>query len=171
MGAHRGKFAALPKLSPRAIRIAALVAVAAAVIIGLCISIFKYQNIHRRYTAARSRLGDAVYQNLYMLVVRSEELTLTGTDVQGTVLPAMREYFAVATELNTVLSDSYGARYAVLSAEDVSALRRGFDNYDAAFRGGLDTDEARAQLTAAIGRVQAALTDHYDGETRLKPGA
>ena len=104
-----------------------------------------------------------------MMIHHSDELTLTGTDIQGTVLPAMEEYFAVGSALNETLGEAFGARYAVLSADQTARLREAFDAYTGAFKGGLPTDAARTDLIAVIGQVEETLNARYDENGRLIP--
>ena len=171
MEAHKAKDRGIPKISTRLILRIAAIAVAAAMVAALCISIFNTRNIQSRYTAVRNALGDEVYQNLYMMIRRGEELGLAGADVQGTVLPAMKEYFIVARAFDRCLGASYGSRYAVLSEDELSALQRAFDAYDAAFKGGRSTDEPMAQLTQTLARVSETLALRYDEAGVLKPAS
>ena len=171
MEALKAKLRRLPKVPTKTLVMAAAIAVAAAVLIGLCITASNYRYIQRRYTSARNQLGEAVYQNLFMMIHRGEELTLTGTDVQGAVLPAMEEYFAVGSALNESLREAFGARYAVLSVDQTAALRSAFEAYEAAFKGGLATDAAQADLLAALAQVEQTLNERYDEKGKLKPAS
>lgn len=170
MQALKAKGRGKSRVSGKALALAAAAVAGVVIVVSLCISISNYRNIHGRYTAARSQLGEAVYQNLFLMLRRGEELTLPGADVQGQVLPAMEEYFAVASALDASLQESYGARYAVLSTENREALQSAFGAYQAALKGGLSTDGALAQMTAALEQTQATLAERFDDAGHLKPG-
>ena len=171
MGTQKANFRFNPRISTRSLLTGAAILAAAGILIWLCISTSNYRNIQRRYTTARNQLGEAVYQNLFMMLHRGDELTLTGTDVQGTVLPAMKEYFSIASAMDALLQETYGSRYAVLTAEQTEALRSAYLEYDAAFKGGRDTDQAYASLTAALAQTEAALTERFDEKGRVKPAS
>ena len=169
MGTQKANFRFNPRISTRSLLTGTAILAAAGILIWLCISISNSRNIQRSYTTARNQLGETVYQNLFMMIHRGDELSLTGTDVQGSVLPAMKEYFSIAAAMDTLLQESYGKRYAVLTAEQTAALRSAYEEYDAAFKGGRDTDQAYASLTAALAQTEAALAERYDAKGRIKP--
>ncbi len=157
------------RLSTRTILRIAAIAIAALLLIGFCISISLYNNMQGRYTNARNELGDAVYQNLYMMRHKGDELSLAGADVQGSVLPTMKEYFVIARAMDDALHEIYGNRYTVMRADQLNALQAAYDAYDAAFKGGRDTTAARDQLLAALGQVDQLLTERFDAQGRLLP--
>ena len=171
MEAPQEKVRIQPRFSKQKILWLGVAAVALALIIALCISISLYRNMQERYTSARDSLGEAVYENLYMMLRRNEEISLAGADVQGTVLPAMREYFLAAQALNTSLQNTYGARYAVLSPDQTSALAKAFSDYDAAFKGGRPTDAAKSALASSMQQVQSLLDERFDEDGRLLPAS
>lgn len=142
---------------------------AAAIVIGLCISISCCRNIQQRYTTARNRTGEAVYQNLYMLLRKNDETTLAGADIEDAILPEMREYFFAARALNEAIGDAYGARYSVLTSDQVGAIEKAFSDYEAAFKGGKSITEAQNTMIAALQPVEKILLDRYDSNGLLLP--
>ena len=147
------------------------IALVAALIIALCISISMYANMHQQNESVRNRFGEAVYQNLYMLLRKSDELTLAGADIQGSVLPAMREYYLSACVLDEALGDAYGIRYSVMSSDYVAGLGTSFSDYEAALRGGRSTDQTRDALIAVVRQIEPLLLNRYDERGRLLPSS
>jgi len=150
------------------VRIAAAV-LAAVIVISLCISISACRNMQQRYTTARNRNGEAIYQNLYMLLRKNEETALAGADIEDSILPAMREYFLAARALNETMGDAYGARYSVLTPDQVNALESAFAGYDAAFKGGKSTTDAQNKMNAALQPIETILLERYDSDGLLLP--
>lgn len=157
------------RLSTQSILRIIAIAIATLLLIGFCISISLYKNMQGRYTNARNELGEAVYENLYMMRHKGDELSLAGADVQGSILPTMKEYFVIARALDDALHGIYGDRYTVMRADQLNALQAAFDAYDAAFKGGRDTGAAQSQLVAALEQVDALLQERFDAEGGLLP--
>ena len=165
------KKAARPEIRISARTIAKIVAavLAAAIVISLCISISCCRNIQQRYTAARNHTGEAIHQNLYMLLRKNDETSLAGANIEESILPAMHEYFLAARALNETMGDAYGANYSVLTADQVKNLEAAFDSYEAAFRSGKSTTDAQNAMNAALQPVEAILLDRYDSNGMLLP--
>ena len=169
MEAHKKATPRNARISARMIAWIAAAVFIAALVISLCISISACRNIQQRYTAARNRTGESVYQNLYMLLRKNDETTLSGADIEDSVLPAMREYFISARALNETLTDAYGARYSVLTADQINALEKAFSTYDLAFNVGKSTADAQNALNAALQPIEEILLERYDADGRLLP--
>ena len=169
MEAHKKATPRTARISARMIAWIAAAVFVAAIIISLCISISACRNIQQRYTAARNRTGEAIYQNLYMLLRKNDETSLAGADIEGSILPTMREYFISARSLNDAMTDAYGTRYSVLTRDQVTAIEKAFSNYDLAFKVGKSTTEAQNSLNAALQPIEKILLERYDSDGLLLP--
>jgi len=160
---------ALRGLSPRNRALAAVgVAVVAALIVALCISINMRANIQRDYDAVSGRMGETLYYNLNMLKQSFDMTAVPSADIRNSVLPQMHEYFLASVTLNDLLKSCYGAKYSVLSETDINALRAAFDAYDAAYASDASTDLAQADMQRCMETVREILQTRFSGMT-LKP--
>ena len=82
-------------------------------------------------------------------------------DVRNKLIPELKIQFSAATAANSALAQSCGAEKAVLSGELTEAFEAAFDQYAAAYRQGIATGLARADMAACIEEAQLLLTAHY----------
>ena len=144
----------------KAIVIAAL-ALIAALVVALCISIGMRANIQREYTAARDQAGAALYDNLFILMQTFDSTAVPNIDVRNAILPQMRNYYVASITLNSLLGQTYGARYAVLNEADIESLTNAFTAYEAAYQSNTSTDLARADMQACMDRIKELLNTRY----------
>lgn len=137
--------------------LALIVALAAA----LCISIGIRSNIQREYTAARDKAGLALYDNLFILMQTFDSTAVPNIDVRNAILPQMRNYYIASVTLNSLLSQTYGPRYAVLDEADIESLTNAFTAYEAAYQNNASTDLARADMQLCMDRVKELLNTRY----------
>ncbi len=86
------------KSSITARKILALIAagIVLALVISLCISIAGTSRIRTAYANSRNAIGYALYENLQMLIRSYDDILLAGADIEGSILPTMKEYFLAA---------------------------------------------------------------------------
>lgn len=140
----------------------------AALIIWGCISSSNAENMREKYAASRQSIGEELYGAMYMMTLEHEDANLAGADAEGEIIPTMKEYYTRALALSGALANAYGDRYLVMDDGLILQLDQAFTAYDDAFNTGKSTDEAHALMAAALAGVQEALSDHYDGDARLK---
>ena len=136
-------------------------ALMAALIVALCISINMRSNIQRDYTTARNRAGEALYSNLYILMQTFDMTSVPNTDVKNAILPQMRDYYIASVTLNNLLAQTYGQRYAVLTEADIESLTSAFTGYETAYRNNTSTDLARSNMQLCMDRVRELLNTRY----------
>lgn len=144
----------------KAVAVAA-VCVLVALVAALCISIGIRSNIQRKYTAARNQAGEALYSNLYILAQTFDMTSVPNTDVKNIILPQMRDYYIASLTLNSLLSQTYGPRYAVLTDADVNDLTNAFTDYENAYATGTSTDLAQSNMQLCMDRVRELLSTRY----------
>ena len=137
------------------------VAVLIALIVALCISINMRSNIQGQYTAARNKAGEALYSNLYILMQTFDMTSVPNTDVENAILPQMRDYFIASVTLNNLITQTYGARYTVLTEGDVNDMTAAFTAYEAAYSNNTSTDLAWSNMRACMDRVKELLNTRY----------
>lgn len=132
-----------------------------ALLIALCISINMRSNIQAEYAKARNAAGEALYSNLYILMQTFDMTSVPNTDVQNVILPQMREYYIASATLNSLITETYGPRYTVLTETDISNLTAAFTAYEAAYRNNAPTDLAQSNMRACMERVKELLNTRY----------
>ena len=130
-------------------------------IVCLCISIYMRSNIQRRYASARDQMQEQVFQGLIGMSELYTRVDEPGVDVQNKLIPELKAEYASVSALNTALTAGFGASSAVLTAEQVAAFDTAFDEYSTAYRQGLETGLAQADMTACIQTVQQMIDERY----------
>lgn len=132
-----------------------------ALIAALCISINMRANIQDEYAAARNKAGEALYSNLYILMQTFDMTNVPNTDVQNVILPQMRDYFNASVTLNSLITQTYGPRYTVLTDADLNDINAAFTSYEAAYRNNASTDLAQSNMRACMERVKELLNSRF----------
>ena len=96
-------------------------------------------------------------------------MTLAGADIQGDILPLMRDYYTAAIALDDAIVNAYGQRYQLLDATTREAVDEAFEAFDDAFAQGDTTSDAVSSMSACVQGVEQLLTTRYDAATRLQP--
>ena len=152
----------------RGIAIAGLLLIVV-LVAALWISIGMRSNIQVKYAAARNKTGEALYHNLYILTQSFDMTTVPNADVRNVILPQMREYYIASTTLNSLVSQAYGPRYALLTESDINDLNNAFTSYETAFNANASTDLAQSNMLMCMNRIKELLNSRYS-QGVLKPG-
>lgn len=164
----KAKMPAFRKLTTRETLIAAGIAVLIALIAILCISINMRAHIQDEYASVRNKIGESLYSNMYMMMQTFDMTSVPSADVQNAIIPQMEDYFVASTTLNDVLSNAYGQKYTVLTADHTTALKNAFSAYEKAFAEGSSTDLAYADMLNCMEMVRELLACRFS-EGVLKP--
>ena len=127
----------------------------------LCITAFMQSNIHRRYTTAASQMQEQAFQGLINMTELFARVDDPEVDVQYKLIPELRAEYRSVMALNIALTEGFGAEEAVLTDEQTDAFNAAFDEYSTAYRKGLATGLAQADMSACIQEVQAMIDDRY----------
>lgn len=149
----------------------ALIALGALVLSGIliwgCISSVNASNIQRKYAKAKQTVAESLYASLYMMGITYDSAALVGADVEGNIIPSMKDYYLKAQAQNAALTDAFGESCRVLDDNLIAQLDQAFHAYDDAFDSGAYTDDAAAMMTQAIVTVRESLDKHFDSDARL----
>ena len=159
------------KSSITARKILALIAagIVLALVISLCISIAGTSRIRTAYANSRNAIGYALYENLQMLIRSYDDILLAGADIEGSILPTMKEYFLAAQTLDSAIWDAYGEKYSILSGGTDIAFQNAFQAFDDAFRQGKSTADAVSNMSACVQSLDALLATRYTADFELLP--
>lgn len=157
------------KLNARVVFPCAAALIALVLILLVCIFAGNATNMRNEYTRTRNSFGEDLYRNLRMFVRSYDGVTLAGADVEGSILPSMRDYYLAATTLDDAIATAYGRDYQVLDNTTRDAIAGAFEAFDNAFAQGRSTSEAISSMSACVQSVERLLNTRYDAETRLIP--
>ena len=135
----------------------------------LCITVYMRSNIQRRYTSAASQMQEQAYQELIDMTELFARVDDPEVDVQYKLIPELKAKYMSVAALNTALTDGFGAKKAVLTDEQTAAFDAAFDEYSSAYRQGLATGLAQADMTACIEDVQALIDERYPPDVEATP--
>ena len=130
-------------------------------LICLCITIFMQSNIQRRYTAAANQMQEQAYQRLINMTELFARVDDPEVDVQNKLIPELKANYMSVIALNTALSTGFGANQVVLTEDQTAAFDAAFEEYSTAYRQGLATGLAKADMTVCIQDVQEMIDERY----------
>ena len=141
----------------------ALIAVCALVtlLLALCISIIIRSNIQSKYANAIYQTQEETYQNLIEMTQLFARIDDPDVDVRNKLIPALKAKYTAARSLNDALISGYGQKNAVMSPELVEAFDAAFDAYALAYRQGMPTGLARADMRKCIENIQQMIDARY----------
>ena len=157
------------KLSARVVMPIAAAFIALVLIVLICIFAANANSAQNEYAQARNAFGEDLYTKLYMFARSYDGVTLAGADVQGSILPSMRDYYIAATALDDAIVNAYGQRYQLLDATTREAIDEAFEAFDDAYARGDSTNAAVSSMSACVQSVEQLLATRYDSATRLLP--
>lgn len=157
------------QMNPRKIARIAAGVIALFLVIALCISIIRVNNMQNEYASARNALGDELRRNLKMFMSTYDNILLAGADVEGTVLPAMRDYYDAALTVDTCIGDAFGENYRLLNTGLGNAIESAFSEFDTAFRVGKSTSDALNSMSACIQSLETAIAARFGSDDALLP--
>lgn len=141
----------------------ALIAVCALVtlLLALCISIIIRSNIQSKYANAIYQTQEETYQNLIEMTQLFARIDDPDVDVRNKLIPALKAKYTAARSLNDALISGYGQKNVVMSPELVEAFDAAFDAYALAYRQGMPTGLARADMRECIEDIQQMIDARY----------
>ena len=157
------------KLNPRVILPCVAALIALVLIVLVCIFAANANSARNEYAQARDSIGEDLYTDIYMFARSYDGVTLAGADIQGDILPLMRDYYTAAIALDDAIVNAYGQRYQLLDATTREAVDEAFEAFDDAFAQGASTTDAVSNMSACVQSVEQLLTTRYDAATRLQP--
>ena len=156
-------------LNARVILPCAAAFIALVLIVLICIFASNANRMQNEYALARDSIGEDLYTSLYMFARSYDGVTLAGADVEGSILPSMRDYYLAATTLDDAIVNAYGQRYQLLDATTREAIDEAFEAFDDAYARGDSTNAAVSSMSACVQSVEQLLATRYDSATRLLP--
>lgn len=134
----------------------------ALLLILVCILSIMQMNMHRKYTSVAEGITEQIFQNLSTMEELFSYVDQENIDVRNKLIPQMRMQYTAVKELNTVLINNYGIRYAVLSQQQLDDFDAAFKEYNTAIDSGLSLNLARDDMAILLSQVQDMINAHYN---------
>ena len=130
-------------------------------IVCICITVYMQSNIQRRYTNAASLMQEQAFQEMIGMTELFARVDDPEVDVRYKLIPELKARYMSVAALNTALTEGFGAKSAVLSEEQTAAFEAAFNEYSDAYRKGIATGLAQADMSVCIQNIQAMIDDRY----------
>lgn len=117
----------------------------------------------------REQLAERIQGDLNMVLKSYDELDRRNVDVQGDILPALRQHLYTAYALDNILIDSYGQNYSVLSSELYQNIENSLAGFDRLLANGQDIESAQADLSVYMVEVATLMEQRFGADGLLLP--
>ena len=91
------------------------------------------------------------------------------TAIAEDILPGMQQHMYAARTLNTLLTESFGEKYAVLTPELYSSFEEAVAAYEKQISMGQSTADAAERMTRCMTGIETALNDRFGKDGLLSP--
>ena len=138
-------------------------ALSAILLLAMCLGlmIFVQLNTQRQYSNAAYRMREQVYEGLHNMTELFARVDDPEVDVQNKLIPELKAEYTGVSAVNAALATNFGESQAVLSDEQTAAFENAFGEYSSAYRQGLATGLAQADMSACIEVVAQMVYEHY----------
>ena len=144
------------------IGIASLICIFAAI---SCITIPLCISRGHEYTKARNSLGERIYTYLLMFA--------DSADAEGAVssgsLDNMQQWFAVVKELDSYMTERFGAKYSVLTSDRMENIASALSTMERAHETGNGMQEAEKVMGVCMNGIRTMLSERYTKNMHLRP--
>ncbi|MEG0935134.1 MAG: hypothetical protein RSJ41_06055 [Clostridia bacterium] len=137
----------------------ACLAVVLALVVALGIVWAGKNRAEAAYQQGREQLAEAIQTDLNAARRSFDKSSMPGTDVQGEVLPEMKEYLYAAKQMNRAMRDIYGE--AVLDDETFQQLQVAISGVNQKITGGQSTKQAIEVLASCMNEVETDLNTRF----------
>lgn len=134
----------------------------AVLLVLLCISIIMHVNIQRQYAKASEKMTEQIFQKLVYMEELFSYVDAENIDVEHKLIPQLKGQYTAAIELNKAITDNYGAKYSVLSEDQIAEFDAAFSEYASAFAAGISTNLARDDMAIILAEVQDMINARYN---------
>ena len=136
---------------------AGVLALVLALAVALCISICMRSNIHKKYSATINALEVRAYENMTEMTQLFARIDDPSVDVRYKLLPELKGRYTALSAINEALCAG-GTKCALLNEDQTTAFAAAFEQYAEAYRQGIATGLAKADLSACMEDVQEMVT-------------
>lgn len=91
----------------------------------------------------------------------------TGTDVDGSILPTVRQHLNTATALNNILTNGFGGAYSVFTQDLYNRLEHFYSEYELARSANRSTDTAMELLDSCMRDIENIVLTRFEADGRV----
>ena len=117
------------------------------------------------YTRARNSLGERIYTYLLMFADSAD----SEGGVSASSLENMQQWCAVVKELDSYLTERFGARYSVLTSDRMENMASALSTMKRAHETGNNMQEAEKVMGVCMNGIRTMLSERYTRDLRLRP--
>ncbi len=91
----------------------------------------------------------------------------TGADVDGSILPTVRQHLNTATALNNILTNGFGSAYSVFTQDLYNRLEHFYSEYELARSANRSTDTAMELLDSCMRDIENIVLTRFEADGRV----
>ena len=91
----------------------------------------------------------------------------TGADVDGSILPTVRQHLNTATALNNILTNGFGGAYSVFTQDLYNRLEHFYSEYELARSANRSTDTAMELLDSCMRDIENIVLTRFEADGRV----
>lgn len=146
-----------------------LAAVALLVLVAL-FGLIGRSNALRRLNRTREALAVSIQDNMNQVLNQYDSMARkNNTAIAEDILPGMQQHMYTAYTLNSLLTESFGEKYSVFTAELYSSFEEAVEAYAKQIAMGQSTASAAEQMTRCMSGIETALNDRFGKDGLLSP--
>lgn len=136
--------------------------------VALAVTLIMKNDDTRMANLGREQLKSSIQSDLTMVLRTYDQLNLPRADIQGELLPDIREHLYTAYAMNNVLSSVYGKGESILDNEFYTQITLAVDEIERQINMGQIVDIPASSLTSCMLKMKDELARAF-GEDSLMP--
>lgn len=118
---------------------------------------------------AREMMAASIQTDMNQAFSSYDGINRKSADLQGDILPAMRQHMYAANSMNKVLSETFGKEYSMIDKELYDSFQAIMEEFDKQLSAGQSTESAKEQLVACMNGMVAELGNRFGADGLLLP--
>ncbi len=119
----------------------------------------------------REMMAASVQSDMYAAISSYLTIDRRSADIEGDILPTMKNHMYSARSMNRVLSETFGEKYSLIDEKDYSQFLSVMAEFDRLLASGQSTDPAKELLVPCMNIFQNTLLNRFNEEGELLPKA
>ncbi|MDD7413559.1 MAG: hypothetical protein SOT76_04555 [Eubacteriales bacterium] len=157
-------------VTPKKTRLYLQIAAACVLLFVAIFALVSRGNALRRLDKTREALTASIQDNMNQVLNQYDSMARkNNTAIAEDILPGMQQHMYAARTLNTLLTESFGEKYAVLTPELYSSFEEAVAAYEKQISMGQSTADAAERMTRCMTGIETALNDRFGKDGLLSP--
>lgn len=145
----------------------AAIAVGLVLAVALTVTIIAKNRAQAQLDLGRQQLASQIQSNLNGAFRACEQMTLPGANVEGSLLPTMKQHMYAADEINRVMIDVYGRESSMIDGDIFSQIELAFTQIERSITEGQSITSAHQTLTSYMTQLETDLNARFAGTELL----